>query len=98
MNDELKDFEQELYKKIIAGEELSENELSAVICCFGVGTESKTIVRINGKYYAIEWVRDLTGKRGDSYGNQPYEVLKRTKPVTDWVPVSWKQNEEDEDY
>ncbi|KDN14135.1 hypothetical protein BGI40_03770 [Snodgrassella communis] len=87
MNDELKDFEQEIYKKIIAGEELSDHELSAATCCFGVNEEVRTIVFLGNKYYAIEWVRGLTGRRGDSFGNQPYEVLKVTRTVTDCVPV-----------
>ncbi|PIT54690.1 hypothetical protein [Snodgrassella alvi] len=99
MNDELKAFEQEIYKKIIAGKKLSKNELSAVICCFKVDEDVQTIVRINDKHYAIDWRRGLTENQDNSYGNQPYEVLKRTKTVTDWVPVSWEQNEdEDEDY
>ncbi|PIT07990.1 hypothetical protein [Snodgrassella communis] len=107
MNDELKDFEQEIHKKIIAGEELSDDELREVLACFEVDEEVtdknrwdedvQTIVRLNDKYYAIDWRRGLTENQDNSYGNQPYEVLKRTKTVTDWVPVSWEQNEDDED-
>lgn len=108
MNEEMKVFAEEIYKKIIAGVELSEDELREVRNCFEVDEEVTdknrwdedvtTIVRLGDKYFAIDWRRGLTENQDDCIENQPYEVLKRTKTVTDWVPASWEQNEdEDED-
>ena len=51
--------------------------------------EVKTIINVNGVLYAIEWRRALTETQENSFYNQPYKVIQRTKiiEVNEYVKV-----------
>lgn len=42
-----------------------------------------TIIRIKDKLFAIDWDRGLTEYQEDSFSEQPYEVEKKTRVITE---------------
>jgi hypothetical protein len=92
-------FDKLMVQKIDSGEKLSENELRSLV--FENGEESEwgenrrwtrrvaTIVKLCGRYFAINWEEGLTEYQENAFYEQPYEVEKRTYEktitVTEWI-------------
>lgn len=97
--------EKEYLEKILKGEELSEGELSDLVWDYEVESQDgehgrwheyvKTIVELDGKYFAIDWARGLTEMQEHEFNNQPYEVKKVEKmvKVTEWVKTTKGESE-----
>lgn len=47
--------------------------------------EIKSIFEVNDRYFALEWMEGLSENQESSFENQPYEVIKRTKTIIDYV-------------
>ena len=84
----------ELEEKIYKGEKLTERELrDAAFELEEVDTiegENRrwgqwmtTIIRIKDKLFAIDWDRGLTEYQEDSFSEQPYEVERKTRVITE---------------
>lgn len=91
-------FKSEMFQKYDNGENLSENELKwlAEFAFYEVeGDEhrwtmdTKSIVELDGRYLAVDWDRGLTESQENTFYNQPYEVKKESKVVTQTV-IEWK--------
>ena len=94
-------FEKEMLEKIDNGDNLTEKELSRLVCDFEIDREEghnrrwtrsvKTIVRLGKRYFAIDWEEGLTECQENEFYHQPYEVWKntyeKTITVTEWIKV-----------
>lgn len=51
--------------------------------------EMQTIIRIDGRLFAIDWRKGLTEMQENEYWDQPYEVkvVEKTIVVKEYVPV-----------
>ena len=92
--------EEDIVKKIDAGEELSEKELKFLIWdCNRVDEQIgaprrwmqsvESVVEINGRFFMIPWDRGLTELQEDEFWYQPFEVTKheyeKTVKVIEWI-------------
>ena len=89
----------EVIKAIDAGKELDENTLCDLAYYYGIDDEygenrrwsrwRKTILNLNGRYFALVWDEGLTEMQSDEFYEQPYEVeLKeydKMVHVKEWV-------------
>lgn len=84
----------ELEEKIYNGEKLTEEELKdAVYELEEVDTIKgengrwdqwiTTIIQIKDKLFAIDWLRGLTEYSEHTFSEQPYEVKRKTRVVTE---------------
>ena len=84
----------ELEEKIYKGEKLTERELKEIISeCDEVDAITgdigrwnqwiTTIIQIEDKLFAIDWLRGLTEYQENSFFDQPYEVERKTRVVTE---------------
>jgi hypothetical protein len=93
-------YEEIILNKIDSGEELNESELSSLVWEFEeiereYGDNRRwsrsvtSIVKINNRYFCIEWENGLTENQPNEFYDQPYEVEKKTYEktimVTEWV-------------
>ena len=90
-----------IVKAIDNGEELNEKTLQELAYYYGIDDEfgenrrwsrwRKTILNLNGRYFAIEWDEGLTEMQPDEFYNQPYEVkLKEYDKiihVKEWIEI-----------
>ena len=99
-------YEKEFLEKIDSGEELSESELSDLICDYEDRKERKyreklrwtrsveSIVCLCGRYFSIYWEEGLTEYQENEFYDQPKEVEKheydKTIHVVEWVPKKSK--------
>ncbi len=97
----MSNFELELLRKIDSGEELTEREISELVCEHEIerneGDEGRwerfmeSIVEIGDRTFSIEWSRGLTECQENSYLYQPEEVEKKEYEklvkITEWVPI-----------
>lgn len=94
-----------LEEKVYNGENLSENELADFVYdgpqVFEIKGEDRrwertntTIFKIKDKYFAIDWEQGLTEEQEDSFNEQPYEVYKHTKQVTE--TKTWYSNKKED--
>ena len=81
--------------------ELCEQELQCLVVWFGIETsfgeehrwqkEAKTIVKLNDRYFAVDWYQGLTELQDNGFYDQPYEVelkeYQKTITVRDWIRV-----------
>jgi len=83
------EFEMNLLKKIDAGEILSEEEIRTFIYeCEQEAEETgenrrwsrsvRTIMKLDNRFFAVEWEKGLTENQENCFNNQPYEVTKLT--------------------
>lgn len=85
-------FEKIMYDKILAKENLDEDELSELVDEYSVVTEKgdtlrwtqlmTTIVKLMDKHFAIPWQKGLTEYQENVYLDQPYEVEEECYPKT----------------
>lgn len=102
---------QEYLNKILNGEELSESELIDLVWdndlvvdnvegdCGSWTQSMQTIVKLDDRYFAVDWERGLTEMQENEFYNQPYEVKKVDKmvKVTEWVDKWAKDDKKGED-
>lgn len=98
----MKDFEKEMLAKIDAGEKLNENELARLCHKYSICNEEgcehrwvremESIVKLDGRYFSILWMRGLTEYQENEFEDQPVEVRKhtygKTIEVTEWIPIN----------
>ena len=91
----------EVIKAIDNGEELSESILKDLVYSYDIDNEygenrrwsrwARTIVELNGRYFAIEWDQGLTEMQPDEFYEQPYEVklneYDKVIHVKEWVKL-----------
>ena len=93
-------YEEIMLNKIDSGEKLNESELSSLVWDFEevdreYGDNRRwsrsvtSIVKINDRFFCVEWENGLTENQPDEFYDQPYEVEKKTyeKTITiaEWV-------------
>lgn len=90
---------QEIFDKIKNKEELDSDEIECLFYIDGLVVEEieinsdmetaeiETIIKIEDKYYCIEWERALTEYQEDEY---PSQVLTEVKPYEE-VLISWRK-------
>jgi hypothetical protein len=93
-------YEEIILNKIDSGEKLNESELSSLVWEFEeiereYGDNRRwsrsvtSIVKINNRYFCIEWENGLTENQPNEFYDQPYEVEKKTYEktivVTEWI-------------
>jgi len=93
-------YEEIMLNKIDSGEKLNERELSSLVWEFEevereYGDNRRwsrsvtSIVKINNRFFCVEWENGLTESQPNEFYNQPYEVEKKTYEknitVTEWV-------------
>lgn len=96
----MEDYEVKLLEKIDSGEKLTERELKTLIfeCVEEDRVEGddhrwqrsiKSIVNLDSRCFAIDWMQGLTVNQENDFYNQPYEVTKKTYEktitVTEWI-------------
>lgn len=98
-------FEDIMYSKIESKEQLTEEELSDLVCDYGFETNldanndgrwvipASTVVSLKGKYFMIDWFKGKTELQENEYPNQPYEVEPKEKVITIKV---WEKKEKEE--
>lgn len=97
-------LENHIIEMIEAGEKLTEDEIEAMvldgqfryfeeeICDTSWNTRRiHTIVRLNDRFFEIDWERGLTEMQDNTYYCQPYEVEghthTKTITVTEWAKI-----------
>jgi hypothetical protein len=93
-------YEEIILNKIDSGEKLNESELSSLVWEFEeiereYGDNRRwsrsvtSIIKINNRYFCIEWENGLTENQPNEFYDQPYEVEKKTYEktivVTEWI-------------
>lgn len=87
---------EEILRKLENKETLSEEDLWELTCVSDEEIDGKehrwqreisSIIKYNGKYYRIDWMRGLTENQENEFDNQPYEVVPQEKVITikEWV-------------
>ena len=90
-----------LEQKVLTGRHLTETEIKELVNEYEVETidgddnrwtrNVRTIVKVQDRFFAIDWQRGLTECQEDCYLDQPIEVRKHTYPqtimVTEWLEV-----------
>lgn len=98
----MENLESTVIGKIDNKEELSEREIIRLINEYTISEQKgeefrwavsiKSIVKLMGRYFCIEWQRGLTEYQDDSFNEQPYEVEKveyeKTIKVIDWRRIT----------
>lgn len=104
-----KHFEEIMVKKIDAEEKLSENEMCRLISDYEIYRDVgenrrwlrsvRSIVKLCGRTFEIDWEEGLTECQENEYYEQPYEVFNNKKiivsNITEWTakkPVSISKN------
>ena len=90
--------EKEFLKRYDEKDQFTENEIESILWDFLQFDEINgndhrwyrpvmTIIKVNDRFFAIDWNRGLTEYQEHEYPNQPYEVESRKKiiEVTEWV-------------
>ena len=93
----------EFLRRYDAGEKFSEEELQDIVWGFREVTTNfgenlrwtrgaTTIVKVDGRLFAIEWWEGLTEMQPNEYSEQPYEVKEVTEvvEVKRYVPLEDK--------
>lgn len=95
-------IEKEIFDKLSKSEELTEKEIDFLVYetkqvdevegdDHRWDREMKTILELNGKFFAVDWRKGLTENQENSFYNQPYEVTKneyqKTITICEWMPV-----------
>jgi hypothetical protein len=98
----------ELEKKVLAGQELSEDELGELLWELEVEDEVvdpehgrwheyvTTIFAVDGRLFALQWARGLTESQEDEFMGQPHEVVRKVKMVeqVEYVPIDKEAEKE----
>ena len=103
--DSIEEAVENLEKKVIKKEELTEEELEGLVFWGRHVAERKsneldrwtrdvqTIIDIDGYLYAIDWREGLTEEQENFFWTQPYKVKKETKKVVTIVDTYVKVEE-----
>lgn len=87
-------FEEICLEKIEKNENLTEQELSELVFTYAIEHSydadntgrwtipCKSIIKLCGKTFAIDWDKGLTEYQENEFFNQPYAVKKRTRTIT----------------
>lgn len=96
-------LENHIIEMIEAGEKITEDEIEAMVLdgqfryseeeiCDNRWTRAmRTIVKLNNRFFEIDWARGLTEMQDNAYYYQPYEVeghtYTKTITVTEWAKI-----------
>lgn len=90
-------FEDIMYDKITEGIDLTEEDLKDLACGFpfyeiekdrdSFTVDTQSIVKLRGKYFAINWQQGLEDFEDSKFDAQPYEVKKINQMTTTWIPI-----------
>ena len=96
----LKDKTKTIEEKVLNGEKLTEEELDYLSC--GIAghfieeiegnyyygkKEMSVIFEIQGRYFHLDFIEEITDRQRVEFNKQPYEVVKKEKTivVNEWV-------------